>query len=153
MKESVALGSALLIFSGCSCERGKPVDPIPTASESRAAEEPELRALSAELGISLPPGTRVLLLERQAGMDDLVRAKLQMSRAAFEQLSPRLPVKDPDLRPGAGRLGTDHERWDPHATAGLRSGQAPLAGARYLTLGVADGGGEQVTLFVVNHGT
>lgn len=149
----VALSSVLLYFLGCSCEREKAMKRIPTTTQAPTAPEPDLHSLAAELGIPLPPDTRVLWLERQAGVDDLVRAKLQMSRSAFEQLSLQLPIQDKDLRAGSGRLGTDHGGWDPHATGGLRSGQAPLAGARYLTLGVAADGDGQVTLFVVNYGT
>jgi hypothetical protein len=110
-------------------------------------------ALAAELGMPLPAATRVIMVERQSGIDGLVRAKLRMDEASFQQLAPRLPIKLEDLRPGPGRLGTDEGAWDPHATPGLRSAQAQLPGARYLNLGVAEDAQGEVTLFVVQHGT
>jgi hypothetical protein len=112
----------------------------------------DLATLEKEVGIPLPADTRVLWVERQSGMDDMVRTKLQMSRRAFATLADKLPVKPKDLRPGAGRLGTDREGWDPHATPGLRSGQAALDDGRYLNVGVADDGAT-VTVFLMNHGT
>jgi hypothetical protein len=109
--------------------------------------------LEKELGFALPADARVLLVEQESGMDDMVRAKLQMSEAAFEQLEPSLPVRADAMTRGAGRLGTDKGEWNPHATPGLRSGQAPLPGSRYMNVGVARGDGGQVTVFIMSHGT
>lgn len=117
------------------------------------AQSTDLNSLSKELGIPLPQGTKVLWVDHQSGMDDMVRAKLQLTRAAFDEIVPRLPIGESSLRAGPGRLGTDIESWNPHGTPGLRSGSVALEGGRFLLLGIAEDGAGQVTMFVANHGT
>ena len=113
----------------------------------------DLASLEKELGVPLPKDAKLLWVDHQSGMDDLVRAKLQISRAAFDQIAPRLPIQESQLRKGPGRLGTDTGAWNPHQVPGLKSGSVALEGARFLHLGLADDGAGGLTLFIVNHGT
>ncbi len=112
----------------------------------------DLPRLSRELALPLPIETKVVWAQHETGIDDMTRAKVTMSTAAFARLAPSLPLKPEDLMAGPGELGPDYKGWDPDATPGMRSGEAQLEGGRFLHFGYAerDGG---VTLFVVNFGT
>jgi hypothetical protein len=112
----------------------------------------DLKALGQELGVSLPPDAKIVGVDRQAGMDDMIRAKVELSPGSFASIADQLPVKGEQLTRGPGRLGADHEFWNPHATPGVRSGQVQLPGARVLHIGLAEYP-DKVVLFVLNHGT
>lgn len=111
-------------------------------------------ALGYELNVPLPPSTRVIGVERENGMDDLVSAKLEMAESEWPGFLASTPIQVDAFRPGArGMLGQDHGFWDPHRAAGLKTAQAPLPGARYLTVGVTAAVNGTVRVYIVNHGT
>lgn len=136
MVGSVAI--ATILTSACAAERSTSVD---------------LDALSRDLQITLPKDVRVLGLSRESGIDDMVRAKLEVSREEFEQMRSSLPMTLEGFRPGAGRLGADSGFWAPHATPGIRYAQVRLPEGRALHIGYAETGQGRVVLFVMNHGT
>ena len=118
-----------------------------------AQDEVAVAVLSKELGMSLPASIRVLGVERQEGMDDIVRAKLEMPRAVFEANAKSLPLEPSKLRPGVGRLGTDRGFWNPGHYQDIRSGSAMREGARAFHLGIASRPDDTVVVFIVSHGT
>jgi len=115
--------------------------------------EVDLDALAKELGVALPPTTRVLGVDRQEGRDDMVRAKLEVPKTDFEEAGNRWPIDLEKLRPGVGRLGVDRGFWNPSQYQELRSASAIVEGARGLHVGVASSGEGPVIVFVINHGT
>lgn len=144
---------ACSVLAGASCTPGGSGRSDDERTGRGAEETPQaLAVLRPLLGGDLPRSMRVLHFEQQSGVDDMLRAKLQMSRSDFESIAPRLPVTLDSMSQGAGRLGADTGAWDPHKTGGIRSGQAALGGARFINVGVAEHG-DLVTLFVMEHGT
>jgi hypothetical protein len=123
---------------GCSAERSTTMD---------------LVLLSRELQVSLPNGTRILGVDRESGIDDMVRAKLEVSREDFDELMASIPLMADKFIAGAGRLGSDGGFWNPRATPGIRYAQRRLPGGRALHVGYADAGQGRVVLFLINHGT
>lgn len=111
-------------------------------------------ALGHELNVPLPPSTRVVGVERENGMDDLVSAKLEMAESEWPVFLASTPIQPDAFRPGPrGMLGEDHGFWDPHQAAGLKTAQAPLPGARWLNIGVSSAVNGTVVVYIVNHGT
>lgn len=133
-----AVATMTMLASGCTTERSPTVD---------------LDTLSRELQLSLPKGTRVLGVDRESGIDDMVRAKVEVSRDDLAQMLAPLPLTTDKFRAGAGRLGSDGGFWNPHATPGIRYAQMRLSGGRALHVGYADAGQDRVVLFLMNHGT
>jgi hypothetical protein len=126
------------VAAGCSAERSTTLD---------------LGSLSRELQVSLPIRTRILGVDRESGIDDMVRAKLEVSHQEFDQILASLPLTTDTFRATAGRLGSDAGFWNPHATQGIRYAQTRLPGGRALHVGYADAGQGRVVLFLMNHGT
>jgi hypothetical protein len=133
-----ALATVAVLVSGCARERSTSVD---------------LDALSRELQVALPKNTRVLGVNREHGIDDMVRAKIEVSRDDFNQMLSSLSLTLDKFRSGVGRLGADAGFWDPHATPGVRYAHTRLSGGRALHVGYAETGQARVLLFVMNHGT
>ena len=115
---------------------------------------PPLADVGRELGVTFPAGTKLIGVDREEGMDDLVGAKVEMKRADWPAFIASTPIKPGAFRPGnRGLLGTDRGFWNPGAYAGLRTAQAQLAGARALNVGYDESDQEIIAVFVVNHGT
>lgn len=104
------------------------------------------------LGFALPADAKIVLIERESGIDDMLRVKVEMSRASFTEVAQHLPVPATRMTRGAGRLSADKGEWNPRATPGVKSGQIARAEGRYLNIGVAESN-DRVTLFVMEHGT
>lgn len=111
-------------------------------------------ALGQELSVTLPPSTRVIGVERENGMDDLIGAKLEISESEWPGFIASTPIQPDAFRPGSrGMLGDDHGFWDPEKAPGLRTAQAVLPGARALNIGVSAAVNGTVLVYIVNHGT
>jgi hypothetical protein len=109
--------------------------------------------LSRELSLLLPPTTKVLGIQRERGIDDMIRAKLEMNTADWRQLLSVAPFREQDMSSeNRAYLGRDSGWWDPGAAKGLKAVQVVLPGPRALNVGVAPGSGT-VIVYVVNHGT
>ena len=110
--------------------------------------------LGRELNVTLPPNTRVIGVERENGMDDLVGAKVEIPDSDWPSFIASTPIKANSFRPGErGLLGEDHGFWDPNQAPGLRTAQATLPGVRALNIGVCTPSNGFVVLYIVNHGT
>jgi hypothetical protein len=118
-------------------------------------EAPEsLARLSTELGLEFPPSTRLVGVLRSSGMDDAVRAKLEIGAAEFPSFLERTQIDSASLRPGTrGMLGPDRDFWDPHKSKSLRTGQVSRPNARALNLGFDDSRGDLVVAYLMEHGT
>ncbi len=113
-----------------------------------------LADLAPELGLRFSPATRLLLVDRQSGIDDLLRVKVEMPSSDWPSFLASSPVKPEAFRAGArGMLGSDKGDWDPHAAKQLRTGQAIVHNNRALNLGVDDGRAGAVVVYIVSHGT
>lgn len=121
-----------------------------TNSTPRPEYQPS--ALSQELGIPIPPEAKVLGVNRESGMDELVRVKLLVPLPSRDKFLAELPIRQDAFRPGVGRLGSDDAFWNPHATPQIRSATKALADGGYLLIGLADGAGETI-VFLAKHGT
>jgi hypothetical protein len=102
--------------------------------------------------VPIPPEAVVLGVDRQEGMDDMVRAKIEVSRSDFAKLAAALPMSEESFSRGPGRLGSDSGFWNPRSTSGVRSAQVVLPNGRALHVGFADGKADTVLVFVMNHG-
>jgi hypothetical protein len=145
--------SVCLVCLACSAERhASDSDITREQHEGRRATSTAHHAVEQVLRISLPADTEILLFERESGLDDMLRAKIEMSRTSYLTLAQRLPVPVASMTRGAGRLSADNGAWNPRSTPHLISGQVARAEGRYLNVGVAESS-ERVTLFIVEHGT
>jgi hypothetical protein len=125
-----------------------------SAMNDRQESTATLAQLAQEAGVSFPPGARLVGSARENGMDDLLRFKVELRPAdlpAFLSTSP-IPADAFDAGEG-GFLGPDQGFWDPHQAKRLRTGQKILPGQRALNIGIDDGRGDVVAIYVVNHGT
>jgi hypothetical protein len=142
---TIAFGLAT-IWTACRDKDGR-------MSEGTKVES--LDNLSRELKLAFPPGTRLVGVLRDSGMDDSIRVKVEMRSPDFPGFLSSTPIHAESLSPGAGgRLGPDHGFWDPHRARGLRSAQATLEGEEYrvLNIGVGEAGPDVVAVYIVNHG-
>jgi hypothetical protein len=113
-----------------------------------------LDSLGKELDLTFPVSARLLGVERESGMDDMVRLKVEMNAADLAGFLERSPIDPASFRSGPrGFLGQDRGFWDPHRAAQLRTAQAIVAGHRALNIGVDETRAGVVTLYIVNHGT
>jgi hypothetical protein len=107
--------------------------------------------LGAELSLPLPPKTKVLGVQHERGIDDIITVKLEMATSDWHQLLSAAPFREEDMTPDdRAYLGPDKDWWDPGQAKGLKAIQVVLPGPRALNVGVAPGG-EGVILYVVNH--
>jgi hypothetical protein len=144
----VAKVMAVLAVLALGC--GKGTDRV---TRDRTPTE-NLPAVAQELGVKLPPSARLIGVARESGMDDLVRAKFEINADELDGFLASTPVDPQSMRPGGrGFLGPDEGFWDPRQARSLRTGQALIAGARALNIGVAEGGAKIAVLYIVNHGT
>jgi hypothetical protein len=155
-----AAGALALALAGATgsgaCRRDPPAEER-GVSVSGGGPKPvrALGDLGREVGLVFPAGARLIGVERENGMDDLLALEVEIKSSELAAFLERSPVKAADLQPGeGGLLGADHDWWAPGRAVNLRTGQARLPGARVLNLGVADGHRPGTTvLYVVNHGT
>jgi hypothetical protein len=146
------------LAQGCS-KSSAPVGPrsdvVLRGQTPDVASPPDSRAtIGRELGLTFPPGTRLLGVAREQGIDDLVELKVEMKAADVESFVAHSAVRPTDFRPGErGLFGPDQGWWDPNRALRLRSAQANLPKGRFLNIGVADGSGDMAVVYIVNHGT
>jgi hypothetical protein len=108
--------------------------------------------LSASLGVTVPPDTRIVGVFGEAGIDDMRSAKLEIPKHRMSSFLaatriPRFEKTDADL------LGTDRGFWDPHKASSLLSGDVQLPGARFLLVAYDDSRSDLAVVYVINHGT
>jgi len=152
----LAIATGLAAGSACRGDAPRPAERggAAVAHPPAAPNASSLDDLGRRLGVTFPRGSRIIGVERERGIDDLVAAKVEIRSAELSSFLASSPVKAADLQPGErGMLGPDHDWWDPGKATRLRTGQAALAGARYLNIGVDDGRPGVAVLYIVNHGT
>ena len=138
--------AVLLVLALVACEqRTKNPPPPPSASE--------WAALGRELNVKFPPSARLLKLERQNGMDDMVRLQVALPMRDLPSFITDSAISTEQLREGAGCLMPADEFWDPSRALHMRSLGAWLPGARYSCLGIDDGAPETAYIYIMNHGT
>lgn len=129
----------LALLQACQCESAPP---------------DTLELVAHEVALSFPPGSRLLGVERERGIDDLIAAKVEIPAAAWPTFLASTPIDSTRFEPGEhGHLGPDHGFWDPHKAANLRTAQARLPDARVLNLGYDDSHPPVMIVYIVNHGT
>jgi hypothetical protein len=122
-------------------------------SRDNKAPSGNLTDLAREVGLTFPPSAQLLGQHREAGMDDYLQFKVEIDAAELPAFEASSPIPGAAMEPGEGGLmGPDHDFWDPHRAASLRTGQKSLPAARALNIGIAASGGK-VALYIVNHGT
>ena len=141
------LASALLLaLSASACEqRTKGPPPPPSASE--------WAALGRELGLKFPPSSRLLKLERQNGMDDMVRLQVALPSQDLPAFITDSAIRSEKLREGASCFTAADEFWDPSHALHMRSFQVALPGSRYCCLGIDDGQPGTAHIYIMNFGT
>lgn len=112
-----------------------------------------LDELSEAVGVRFPAGSRVVGVERQHGIDDLLRARVAVGREKVAEFEAGSPVSRQYMEDDAGALlGQGPTWWVPSPSA--RVGQTQLADGRVLHIGIGDKGEQGlVDVYVVNHGT
>ena len=135
---------ALLALSACEPHRKGPPPP-PSASE--------WAALGRELGVKFPASSRLLKLERQNGMDDMVRLQVALPTSALPAFIVDSAIPTDKLRESVGCFMPADEFWDPSRAVHMRSFEAQLPSARYACLGIDDGQPGTAYIYIMNHGT
>lgn len=134
----------VMLLSASGCDGGN------------SAEIAELRAnldvLGKRLDLNLPPGTQVVHVETEYGMDDAIFAKLQIPAAEAPGFIQGLELKSSRHR-SADAFGRDHGLWDPHQAKVLRVGSVMLPSSRGLVVGLDDSRSDVLVVYVLNHGT
>ncbi|HET9953360.1 MAG TPA: hypothetical protein VFQ61_02590 [Polyangiaceae bacterium] len=140
--------SLMLAVGALHCSKG-------TKSMSSTTKPAEsLPALSTELGLSFPASTRLIGVRREAGIDDAVQAKLEMSSADVPAFLASTPLDVSAMRSGTrGFLGADVDFWDPHKASALKTGQGMLPAGKALNIGVDESRGTIAVVYVMRHGT
>ncbi len=137
--------SVLIVALGACKAKPSPTPPMTPASWI---------ALGAELGVTFPPGARLVGMKRENGMDDMVCAKVAIAPETLPAFLASAPLAPETFRSGSrGFLLSNQDWWDPDSALHLRTGQAHMPGARALNIGVDDGHPGVVYLYIVNHGT
>jgi hypothetical protein len=131
---------AAIVSSTLACFRD-------SGDESMSAD-----TIVSQLGLSIPPGTRILGASKSNEREGLVRAKLEIpaTQVASFMASANIQALEeagPDL------LGPDKDFWDPHQAGPLRSGDAALPGARFLLVAVEERNTEKAIVYLMVHGT
>jgi hypothetical protein len=149
---ALLLAAAVALSLAAACTKGsdrRGGDPEMNAEKTESAE-----SLGRELGVSLPANARVVGVHREAGIDGLIAVKIELPTADARAVLDSSPIDKAAMRPGSrGFLGPDRDNWwDPSKAPGLRTGQAPLDGGRFLNIGVSERGATTF-LYLVTHGT
>lgn len=108
--------------------------------------------LEERLGVPLPPGTVVLGVEVERGLDDAVFAKLQIPLRELWAFQAATGIES-FREGGADLLGPDHNLWDPHQAKSLATGSTPLPNSRNLIVAIDASHAEQAVVYAVNHGS
>lgn len=119
---------------------------------NRTTEADSLGDLSRELKLTFPPSTRLIGVDREQGMDDRVRVKVEMNPADVETFIAQIAAEPSSFRPGArGRLGMDKGFWDPGKASKLRTWSGPRE-HRVLNIGIDETRTDVTCLFILDHG-
>jgi hypothetical protein len=155
MRWSLWLGlPAFLVVIGCAKENSREThmstSPPPPAKHSNK----ELDALSKELKLEFPAGSRLIGVHREPGGERYVHAKLVMTASGWSRFQQTSPVKVETMDPGTGGfLGPDDGFWDPHAAKNLRTGQVQRGPGVALSIGFDASKPDEVMVYVVEHGS
>jgi hypothetical protein len=134
-----------LPLAGSACRTKETVTNRPTESVS-------LGDLSRELKLTFPPSTRLVGVDREQGMDDRIRVKVEMNSADVEAFLAQTSIAPSSFRSGArGRLGLDSDFWDPSKASKLRTSSG-LREHRVLNIGIDETRPDVTALFIVDHG-
>ena len=144
MKRAHSLLLLALSLSACE-QRTKGPPPPPSAKE--------WAALGRELGLKFPPSSRLLKLERQNGMDDMIRLQVALPTQDLPAFISDSAIHTEQLREGGSCFVSGDEFWDLSQALHLRSFQAALPGARFWCLGIDDGRPGTAYLYIMNYGT
>jgi len=135
----------VLSFAG-ACKQGVDVQ------RGEGAAGADIGTVGHRLGLHLPPGTEVLGVETEAGIDDAIFAKLRIPVAHAAEF-----VKDCGVTRfrsgGANLLGPDHGFWDPHKAKELRSGDVALPSGRYLVIAIDESQSDVLVVYAMNYST
>ena len=119
---------------------------------NRAAETDSLGNLALELKLTFPASTRLVGVDREEGMDDRVRVKVEMSPSDVTAFLGQTPIEPSSFRPGArGRLGSDSGFWDPSRASKLRTASVARDN-RVLNIGLDETRPDVTAVFIVDHG-
>jgi hypothetical protein len=148
----IAIVSAVFLVGAVDgCRKGQEEDRAVTRTKEASAS---LADLAREAGVTFPPSARLIGFSRENGIDDYLNFKVEIDAKDLASFLASSPIAADALKPGEhGRLGPDEGYWDPHRAPRLRTGQKLLPNARCLNIGIGEGGGNVVALYIVNHGT
>jgi hypothetical protein len=119
---------------------------------NRPVESDSLGDMSRELKLTFPASTRLVGVDREQGMDDRVRVKVEMSPTDVDSFMAQTSIESSSFRPGArGRLGMDSGFWDPSKATRLRTASV-LREHRVLNIGIDETRTDVTALFIVDHG-
>ena len=105
-----------------------------------------------KLGLELPPGTQVIGIQTEAGIDDAIFAKLRIPAARTAEFLKQCGVTR-FKSGGANLLGPDHGFWDPHQAKRLRSGDVALPSARDLLIAIDESASDALIVYAMNYST
>lgn len=145
MRAIAACLCLLSLVMGSRCEKAR--------KRGGASESPA--TLSAELGLTFTPGTRVLGVHRDSGgMDDAVLLKLEIPKTEFETFWATTHIDRESMWPARpAMLGPDEDFWDPNKASALSIGKAARAGGRAMTIGLDESRPDVAVVFILEHGT
>jgi hypothetical protein len=142
-------GLALIALGALACTKQK------AKEEREMTKVPDVAELGREVGLSLPPSTKIVAVRRESGMDDAVFAKLELARADWQRLAAQPPLSTAEFGlENKSYLSSDDGWWNPSTIEGLRVAQIEMPKGRWLNVGVDEATKPGVvTLYVLNHST
>ena len=137
----IAVLLALLSFLGCS-------------GENRETTKMSLDELSQQMGIVLPPGTELLAVSGENGIDDAVFAKVALEADSLTSFLSRLQLSEPDFSEDKRYLlGPDDGSWDPRRAASLPTAQVERPNGAFLNVGLDRSNPARPIVFLMWHET
>jgi hypothetical protein len=119
---------------------------------NRQAPSDSLGSIARELKLTFPASTRLVGVDREQGMDDRIRVKVEMTPADVAAFLGQTSIEPSSFRPGArGRLGLDSGFWDPSRAANLRTASVERDN-RVLNIGLDETHPDATAVFIVDHG-
>ena len=112
----------------------------------------DVQSIGQMLGLQLPPGTEVVGVETEAGIDDAIRAKLLIPASRSADFLRDCAVKR-FRQGGANLLGPDHGFWDPHSAKALRSGEVTLESGRSLVVALDETSSDILVIYAMSYST
>lgn len=150
MARNVAVAGMLLIAPACG-------SPLAERNVVKSNDANSASHVIEKIGLKLPASANIEYFKYLPGMDDSARLVLTLAEADWPPLLAQINAKSEREVVFAASdnflLSDDGQDWKPSVTPGLETGQAALANAEWLNVGVAPNGPGRLRVFLFWHRT